>query len=60
ALVGRFVDDEALSDLAAAASAAARPIDDMRGTREYRIRVSGVLARRAAAAAAQRAGDSNL
>jgi len=60
ALVGRFVDDEALSDLASAASAAARPIDDMRGTREYRIRVSGVLARRAAAAAAQRAGDSNL
>lgn len=55
ALVGRPVDDESLADLAEAASEAARPIDDMRGTRAYRIRVAGVLARRAASIAAQRA-----
>jgi carbon-monoxide dehydrogenase medium subunit len=56
ALVGRPVADAALADLAAAASAAARPIDDMRGTRAYRIHVAGVLAKRAALIAAQRAG----
>ena len=56
ALVGRSLDDAALADLAAAASAAARPIDDMRGTRVYRIRVAGVLTRRAALIAAGRAG----
>ena len=33
---------------AAAASAACRPIDDKRGTKEFRIKVAGVLARRAA------------
>ena len=55
ALIGRVVDDAALEDLAAAASAAARPIDDKRGTREYRIRVAGVLARRAARMAVARA-----
>jgi len=56
ALVGRSLDDAALADLAAAASAAARPIDDMRGTQVYRIRVAGVLTRRAALIAAGRAG----
>jgi CO/xanthine dehydrogenase FAD-binding subunit len=55
ALVGHRVDGEALAALSAAASAAADPIDDMRGTRDYRIRVAGVLARRAAALAAKRA-----
>ena len=55
ALVGGPIDDEALERLAAAASAACRPIDDKRGTIEYRTKVAGVLARRAAAIALERA-----
>ena len=55
ALVGTKIDDGALEALAAAASAACRPIDDKRGTKEYRIKVAGVLARRAAAIARDRA-----
>jgi carbon-monoxide dehydrogenase medium subunit len=54
ALVGSKVDDAALVRLAAAASAACRPIDDKRGTKAYRIKVAGVLARRAAAIALER------
>lgn len=56
ALVGTRIDEAALQKLAAAASAACRPIDDKRGTREYRIKVAGVMARRAAAIAKERAG----
>jgi carbon-monoxide dehydrogenase medium subunit len=48
ALIGTKVDDNALERLAAAASAACKPIDDKRGTKEYRIKVAGVLARRTA------------
>lgn len=55
ALIGSKVDDDALKRLAAAASAACRPIDDKRGTREFRIEVAGVLARRAAGIALDRA-----
>ena len=55
ALIGSRLDDDALSRLAAAASAACRPIDDKRGTAAYRTRVAGVLARRAAAIAYERA-----
>lgn len=55
ALVGTTVDDAALAKLAAAASAACQPIDDKRGTIEFRTRVAGVLARRAAVAALARA-----
>lgn len=55
ALVGSKGDDAALDNLAAAASAAARPIDDMRGTKAYRIKVAGVMARRAAQSALERA-----
>lgn len=58
ALVGTRVDDAALQRLAEAASAACRPIDDKRGTREFRIRVAGVLARRAAELALERARRS--
>jgi aerobic carbon-monoxide dehydrogenase medium subunit len=58
ALVGTKVDQAALEALAAAASAACRPIDDKRGTKEYRIKVAGVLARRAAAIALQRAREN--
>jgi carbon-monoxide dehydrogenase medium subunit len=55
ALVGTSVDEPALQKLAAAASAACRPIDDKRGTKEYRIKVAGVLARRTAVIALERA-----
>jgi carbon-monoxide dehydrogenase medium subunit len=55
ALVGSKVDKAALEKLAAAASAACKPIDDKRGTIEYRIKVAGVLARRAAEIALERA-----
>ena len=55
ALIGTAVDEAALERLAAAASAACRPIDDKRGTKEFRIKVAGVLARRAAAIALDRA-----
>jgi len=54
ALVGRTVE-AAAGDLAAAASAACNPIDDKRGTIEFRTRVAGVLAVRAARIAAERA-----
>ena len=56
AIVGTKLEDTALEALAAACSAACRPIDDKRGTIEFRKKVAGVLARRAAAAAYQRAG----
>ena len=56
ALVGARLDDAALEALGNAASAACRPIDDKRGTVEFRTRVAGVLARRAARIAAERAG----
>jgi carbon-monoxide dehydrogenase medium subunit len=55
ALIGTKVDDSALKALAAAASAACRPIDDKRGTKEFRIKIAGVLARRAAERALERA-----
>lgn len=55
ALIGSKIDDAALEKLAAAASAACNPIDDKRGTIEYRTEVAGVLARRAAEIAADRA-----
>ncbi len=55
ALVGTKVDDAALAAVAAAASAAATPISDKRGTAEYRTKVAGVMASRAAAIAAERA-----
>ena len=58
ALVGTRLEDDALNKLAAACSAACNPIDDRRGTIEYRIKVAGVLARRAAKIAFQRAGGA--
>jgi len=58
ALVGTRVDDAALKRLSAAASAACRPIDDKRGTKEYRIKVAGVMARRAAEKALERARNN--
>jgi CO/xanthine dehydrogenase FAD-binding subunit len=55
ALIGSPIDEAALDRLAKAASAACRPIDDKRGTKEYRIKVAGVLARRTALLALERA-----
>jgi CO/xanthine dehydrogenase FAD-binding subunit len=57
ALVGSRLDDAALARLDAAAQAACRPITDKRGTIEYRTKVAGVLARRTAAIAFQRAQE---
>ena len=58
ALIGTKVDAAALDKLATAASAACRPIDDKRGTKEYRIKVTGVIAKRAAQIALERARKS--
>jgi len=55
ALIGTKVDDAALDKLAAAASAACKPIDDKRGTIAFRTHVAGVLAKRAAKIALTRA-----
>ena len=55
ALVGSRLEDAALEAAAVAASAAANPIDDKRGTIVYRKKVSGVLTRRAARIAYDRA-----
>ena len=57
ALVGSRLDEASLKRAADAASAAARPIDDKRGTTAYRRTVAGVLTRRAAAIAAARARE---
>jgi carbon-monoxide dehydrogenase medium subunit len=55
ALVGTRVDEAALDAMAQAARAVCRPIDDKRGTAEYRTHMAGVLARRAAVIALSRA-----
>jgi carbon-monoxide dehydrogenase medium subunit len=59
ALTGTRVDAAALARLAAAASAACKPIDDKRGTKEFRIKVAGVMAQRAAVIALERAGRAS-
>ncbi len=55
ALVGTSVDEDAKEALSQAASAACRPINDKRGTIEFRKEVAGVLAGRAAEIARERA-----
>ena len=55
AIIGTTLDDAALDALAKAAEAAANPISDKRGTVEFRTEVSGVLAKRAARIAYDRA-----
>ena len=55
AIVGSTLDRAAQDRLEAAARAACTPIDDKRGTVEFRVQVAGVLARRAALIALDRA-----
>jgi CO/xanthine dehydrogenase FAD-binding subunit len=55
ALIGHKLDEATLAALDAAAQAACKPISDKRGTIEYRTKVAGVLARRTAAIAFERA-----
>jgi len=57
ALTGHKLDDAALAALDKAARAACKPISDKRGTIEYRIKVAGVMTRRAATIAYERAGE---
>jgi carbon-monoxide dehydrogenase medium subunit len=59
ALIGSTVDEAALDKMAAAASAAARPITDKRGTKAFRIKVAGVIARRTALKALERAKENH-
>jgi carbon-monoxide dehydrogenase medium subunit len=58
ALVGSRLDDAALEAAAAACRAACRPIDDKRGTIAYRIKTAGVLLKRTAKIAAERANGN--
>lgn len=58
ALLGSKLDAAALAACATACSAACNPIDDKRGTVEFRTKVAGVLASRAAKIAYQRAGGT--
>jgi carbon-monoxide dehydrogenase medium subunit len=54
-LIGSRLDAEPLEAAADACRAACRPIDDKRGTIAYRTKVAGVLLKRTAVIAAQRA-----
>ena len=55
ALIGTTIDESALKELDSAARAACNPINDKRGTIEFRTDVAGVLAKRAALIAKERA-----
>ncbi|MEO0908823.1 MAG: xanthine dehydrogenase family protein subunit M [Pseudomonadota bacterium] len=56
AIIGTKLEDDALEKMAEACAAACNPIDDKRGTIDFRKKVSGVLAKRAAKIAYERAG----
>ncbi|MER9748289.1 xanthine dehydrogenase family protein subunit M [Mesorhizobium sp. M0140] len=55
-LIGSKLDEATLERLAKVCAGACRPIDDKRGTVEFRRKVAGVLAKRAATTAYARAG----
>ncbi|MBF0277013.1 MAG: xanthine dehydrogenase family protein subunit M [SAR324 cluster bacterium] len=55
ALRGNPIDEDTLTKIMAAARAACNPIDDKRGSKEYRTQVAGVLAKRVVIEAADRA-----
>ena len=58
ALIGSKLDETAVANLVAAAEAACSPINDKRGTIEFRTSTAGVLAKRAAKIAYARAGGT--
>ena len=60
ALVGHTLDDATLAAIDKAAQAACKPINDKRGTIEYRTKVAGVLARRVAKIAFDRASGKTV
>ena len=55
AIIGKQLDEQTLEALAEAARKACNPITDRRGTIEYRTHIAGVLAKRAANIAYERA-----
>lgn len=59
-LIGRVVDDRLLDAIQTAASTQAAPISDLRAGERYRRHTVGVMAKRAMAAAATRAGGQDL
>jgi carbon-monoxide dehydrogenase medium subunit len=60
ALIGHTLDDATLAAIDKAAQAACKPINDKRGTIEYRTKVAGVLARRVAKIAFDRASGKTV
>jgi carbon-monoxide dehydrogenase medium subunit len=54
-LAGQSVTDDNINRAADAARSMARPIDDMRGTKEFRLEITGVLTRRVLAEAVRQA-----
>jgi carbon-monoxide dehydrogenase medium subunit len=58
ALIGKKFDAAALDNAARLATSVATPIDDMRGTAEFRRHIVGVLTRRVLTIAAERARQS--
>jgi carbon-monoxide dehydrogenase medium subunit len=58
AIIGKKLDAAALDNAARLAISVATPIDDMRGTAEYRSHIVGVLTRRVLTIAAERARQS--
>lgn len=60
ALVGSRFEDAALDRMAQAVRAACRPIDDKRGTAEYRTAMAAVLVRRTLAIVRERAGQQGV
>ena len=59
ALVGSTLDHDAVAKMVSAVEAACSPIDDKRGTIEFRTKTAGVLAKRAAQIAFTRAGGQS-
>ena len=56
-LINSTINDELLSKIAIICSNSCDPIDDKRGTIEFRSHVAGVLAKRAMVLAHKRAGE---
>ena len=57
-IIGTTLDDKALNDLAGAVQRSCSPIDDKRGTIEFRKNVAGELAKRVALIAKDRAAKN--